>query len=90
MQQRVHQQGLLLALVSLTSRINWFVKVMATSVSRGVYHHGKRHRFVATAKDDSREAFEAALDELDEKVRVFTAATTSEITRQSYRKKKGH
>lgn len=61
---------------------------MTTTVSRGVYHHGKRHRFVATPKDDSPEAFKAALIELDEKIRAFTNATTPKIARQSYRKGK--
>jgi hypothetical protein len=60
---------------------------MPTSVSKGVYHHGKRHRFVATAKDDSPEAFQAALDELDNKVRAFTATTAPKVVQQSYRKK---
>jgi hypothetical protein len=36
-----------------------------------MYHHGKRHRFEVTAKDDSPEAFKAALAELDAKVRAF-------------------
>ena len=50
--------------------------------------HGKRHRFVVTATDDSPEAFKAAMVELDEKVRAFTNATTPKIARQSYRKGK--
>lgn len=62
---------------------------MAATVSRGVYHHGKRHRFSVTPKDDSPEAFKAALVELDETVRTFTHATTPKIARQSYRKAKG-
>jgi hypothetical protein len=40
------------------------ITAMTASVSRSVYHHGKRHRLVVTAKDDSLEAFEAALGEL--------------------------
>jgi hypothetical protein len=62
---------------------------MPSSVSRGVYHHGKRHRFVVTAKDDSPAAFKAALIELDEQVRKFTEATTPKAARSSYRKPKG-
>lgn len=62
---------------------------MTTTVSRGVYRHGKRHRFSVTPKDDSPEAFKAALVELDETVRAFTHATTPKISRQSYRKAKG-
>jgi len=62
---------------------------MATTVSRGVYHHGKRHRFEATPKDDSPEAFRAALVELDEKVSAFLAASAPRVAKQSYRKKKG-
>ncbi|MEO9132064.1 MAG: hypothetical protein ABI240_12750 [Sphingomonas sp.] len=60
-----------------------------TTVSRGVYHHGKRHRFVTTPTDDSAEAFKAALAELDEMVRKFTDGTTLKVAKQSYRKKKG-
>jgi hypothetical protein len=59
-----------------------------TTVSRGIYHHGNRHRFEATARDDSPEAFKAALAELDDKVRMFTAATTPKVARRSYRKPK--
>jgi hypothetical protein len=62
---------------------------MATTVSRGVYHHGKRHRFEATAKDDTPEAFRAAQVELDEKVSAFLVASTPRVTKQSYRKKRG-
>ncbi|NIJ63439.1 hypothetical protein FHR20_000370 [Sphingomonas leidyi] len=62
---------------------------MAATVSKGVYHHGKRHRFEVVAKDDSHEAFRAALIELDEKVRVFTEATKPKTTKQSFRKQKG-
>ena len=62
---------------------------MAATVSRGVYHHGKRHRFEVTAKDDSQEAFEAALIALDEQVRTFTEAAKPKVAKQAYRKKKG-
>lgn len=62
---------------------------MPVSISRGVYHHGKRHRFVVTAQDDSIEAFKAASAELDEQVRRFTEATVPKVVRQSYRKRKG-
>jgi len=62
---------------------------MATTVSRGVYHHGKRHRFSVTPVDDSPEAFQAALVELDDKVRAFTNAALPKVDRQSYRKRKG-
>jgi hypothetical protein len=62
---------------------------MAATVSRGVYHHGKRHRFEATAKDDSPEAFQAALAELDGKVRAFRNAIAPKVVKPSYRKKKG-
>jgi hypothetical protein len=61
---------------------------MPASASRGVYHHGKRHRFVVTALDDSSEAFDAALADLDEKVRAFTEANAPKLARQSYRKNK--
>lgn len=66
----------------------WHKAAMAASVSRGVYRHGKRYRFVVTALDDSPEAFKAALRELDEQVRKFTAATAPEGQRQSYRKRR--
>lgn len=62
---------------------------MPASVSKGVYRHGKRHRFLVTAKDDSIEAFNAALVELDEQVRAFTEATTPGLVKQAYRKRKG-
>ncbi|WP_156356313.1 hypothetical protein [Sphingomonas sp. Leaf22] len=62
---------------------------MATTVSQGVYHHGKRHRFSVTAADDSPEAFQAALAELNDEVRAFTQATAPSVYRQSYRKRKG-
>jgi hypothetical protein len=62
---------------------------MPATVSRGVYHHGKRHRFAVTARDDSPEAFSAALAELDAQVRQFTEAGASRAGRQSYRKRKG-
>jgi len=61
---------------------------MPPSFSRGVYHHGKRHRFVVTAKDDSREACKAALVALDEKVRAFTRGIAPKVAKQSYRKAK--
>jgi hypothetical protein len=59
-----------------------------TTIRRGVHHHGKRHRFEVTARDESPEAFAAAMTELNEKVRAFTAATTPSVARQSYRKPK--
>lgn len=62
---------------------------MPTTVSKGVYHHGKRHRLAVTAKDESPEAFKAARVELDSLVRAFTEATTLTKGRQSYRKRKG-
>ena len=62
---------------------------MPTSVSRGVYRHGKRHRFVVMAQDDSPAAFKAALAELDEQVRKFIEATKPNVLRHSYRKRKG-
>jgi hypothetical protein len=71
-----------------TEEQRWHSANMPASVSRGVYHHGKRHKFVVTAKDDSPEAFKAALRELDEKVRSFTEATTPKVERRSYRKNK--
>lgn len=61
---------------------------MPTSVSQSVRHHGKRHRFVVTAKDDSPEAFQAALAELNEKVRSFTDAVKPMVQRQSFQKRK--
>lgn len=61
---------------------------MPASVSRGVYRHGKRHRFVATAQDDSPQAFKAALTQLHEQVRRFAVANTPEVQRQSYRKRR--
>jgi hypothetical protein len=66
----------------------WHMEEMPASVSRGVYRHGKRHRFVVTARDDSPEAFRAALAELDRKVGGFTDAIAPKVTRQSYRKNK--
>lgn len=62
---------------------------MPTTVSESVYYHGKRHRFDVTVKDDSAEAFQAALDELRDQVQAFTRATTPKVARQSYRKRKG-
>lgn len=67
----------------------WAKIEMPTSISRGVYHHGKRHRFTVTPKDESLEAFKAALSELDEQVTKFKNASTPTTTRQSYRKRKG-
>lgn len=61
---------------------------MPSTVSRCVYRHGKRHRFSVTAKDDSPEAFKAALAELDEKVRAFAAGVSPKVVRQAYRKPK--
>jgi hypothetical protein len=61
---------------------------MPATVSKGIYHHGKRHRFQVTAKDDSPEAFRAALAELDEKVCAFTETVAVDVQRQSYRKRK--
>jgi hypothetical protein len=66
-----------------------YVTDMPASVSQGIYHHGKRHRFVVTAQGDSPEAFKAALVELNEQVRSFTHATAPKVVRQSYRKRKG-
>lgn len=62
---------------------------MPVSISQGIYHHGKRHRFVVTAQDDSPEAFKAASAELNEQVRRFIDATAPKVVRQSYRKRKG-
>jgi hypothetical protein len=61
---------------------------MPTEVSRSVYHHGKRHRLVVTAKDDSDEAFKAACVELDDKVRSFIDEIRP-VRRQAYRKGAG-
>jgi hypothetical protein len=60
---------------------------MPTEVSKSVLHHGKRHRFAVTAKDESDEAFKAALDELDEMVLRFTKEIRP-VRRQAYRKSK--
>lgn len=62
---------------------------MPTTVSRSVHHHGKRHRFAVTPKDESSAAFKAALVELDEQVRAFTEAKAKDVGRKSYRKPKG-
>lgn len=61
---------------------------MPASISQGIYHHGKRHRFTVTPKDDSPEAFKAALQELDDQVRRFKSENKPAPARQSYRKRK--
>lgn len=63
--------------------------VMPVSFSQGVYHHGKRHRFVVTAKDDSAEAAKAAMLELSEQVRKFKESLAALVARRSFRKSKG-
>ena len=61
---------------------------MPTTVSSGVYHHGKRHRFSATTADDSPEAFQRAMDDLNRQVNEFKAKAERPIEKQSYRKNK--
>ncbi|WP_138984469.1 hypothetical protein [Sphingobium yanoikuyae] len=62
---------------------------MPATVSTSVLYHGKRHRIAVTAKDDSPEAFAAALEEMQDKARNFREEITPQVKRQSYRKKKG-
>lgn len=62
---------------------------MLATVSTSVRHHGKRHRFAVTAKDDSPEAFKVALTELQELAQSFRDEITPKVGRQSYQKRKG-
>jgi hypothetical protein len=62
---------------------------MPATVSTNVRHHGKRHRLAVTAKDDSPEAFEAALRELQEQAQSFRGEIAPKVERQSYQKRKG-
>ena len=62
---------------------------MPSSFSTSIYHHGKRHTFSVTPKDESRQAYKVALADLEEQVRFFTEAIAPEVKRQSYRKPKG-
>lgn len=72
-----------------TCELVLFNPTMPTSVSRSVHHHGKRHRFAVTPKDESGAAFKAALAELDEQVRAFTEANAKDLGRKSYRRPRG-
>jgi hypothetical protein len=62
---------------------------MPPTVSTSVLHHGKRHRIAVTAKDDSPEAFAAALEEMQDKARNFREEIAPKVEQRSYRKKKG-
>lgn len=61
---------------------------MPATVQRSVMHHGKRHKFRATAKNDSPEAFKEALDDLDRQVAAFVDAHNPGVSRQKFRRKK--
>lgn len=50
-------------------------------------HHGKRHKFRATAKDDSLEAFKEALSDLDRQVTAFVDGNKPKVARQKFRRK---
>ncbi len=63
---------------------------MPMVVQRSVIHHGKRHRFRATAENDSIEAFREALADLDRQVAAFVAGNKPAVARQKFRRKKGN
>ncbi len=52
-------------------------------------HHGKRHKFRATAKDDSIEAFQAALADLDRQIEEFVSGNKPKMKRTKFRQKGG-
>ncbi|RNJ61386.1 MAG: hypothetical protein EDM03_16220 [Porphyrobacter sp. IPPAS B-1204] len=60
---------------------------MPATVQRSVMHHGKRHKFRATAKDDSLEAFKEALSDLDRQVTAFVDGNKPKVARQKFRRK---
>ena len=62
---------------------------MPVTVQRSVIHHGKRHKFRATVEDDSPEAFEEALADVDRQVAAFVDGNKPRVARQKFRRKQG-
>jgi hypothetical protein len=60
---------------------------MPTTFSRSVVHHGKRHRFSVTAKEESEETAKEALEELSRQVADFESKIRDPSKRAAYRKR---
>jgi hypothetical protein len=61
---------------------------MPATFSHSVMHHGKRHSFSVTAKDDSESAAREALEELFRQVSDFKAGSRPALKSTAYRKRK--